>query len=75
MFSILLFLVPGTSFPMSPSYFLVRLIPLPHPDAPTEEESIADPLPRHVSFSFLSQEGYTHSAEVDGILSSNALIL
>ena len=73
--SLLLFLAPGTSFPMILVYFLVRPVPLLHPDAPTEEESIVGPLPRHVSFSFLNQDGYAHLARADGILSSDALVL
>ena len=73
--SLLLFRALGTSFPMILGYFLVRPIPLPYPDVSTEEELIAGPLPQRVSLSFLNQDGYAHSAWVDGILSSNALVL
>lgn len=61
----LLLLSLGTSLPMIIGFFFVRPIPLPEPTAPR---------PRRSSFSEFPQDGFSHTAGVDTVLSNDSVI-
>lgn len=65
----LLLLSLGTSLPMIIGFFFVRPIPLP--DTPELGQA---PHPRRSSFSDFPQDGFSHAAGVDTVLSNDSVI-
>lgn len=69
----LLLLALGTSLPMILGFFLIKPIPLPSlepPLLPSREEN----LERRTSFSDIPQDGFAHTAGVDGVFGGDTVV-